>query len=468
VTALLLRHQRHFRRASLVLVGLFALVGAACGEKAVLLARSEGDGGAASGGASSFSPTPVLVADVDIRAGGPFSRLLVGDLNGDGRFDLLTMQPDVTTDNELPHAVVALTAFELDGNQLWQVGTPDPKATGSASDIPAQIYDLDGDGDNEVIAVMADELLVLEGKTGKVEQRRSLPDPNAHDAIIIANLSGHARPDDVILKNRFDTLWAYNRDFDLLFTFKGTLGYYPWPYDWNGDGRDELAAGTSFLSADGKELWSCASDTDTTVDSVWSGDLDPRSNNGPEVIIGGGNTLVFGRDGTKRFAIDTVEAQNLAVADFRPDMDGLEIAGLDRIERTQNGRDALFVLSARGTLLAQEERPAGSGWSTILGMIHDWDGTGRDYLLAFGRSGEPPTLYDGKLNSVTTLPESSALLMTADLCGDARTEIIAYSDSFARIYATADCPLDSHVTHVPREQPKALYNWTRYWGGDAR
>jgi hypothetical protein len=452
----------------LVLLGFASMAAPACSDKSVLLARSESNGGAAGAGAPSDSSRPVLVADIDIRAGGPYSRLLVGDLNGDGRFDLLTMQPDITTENELPHAVVALTAFDLEGNRLWQVGTPDPKANGSASDIPAQIYDLDGDGTNEVLAVMADELLVIDGKTGKIEQRRALPHTDAHDAIIIANLSGHPRPDDIILKNRFDTLWAYNRDFELLFSFKGTLGYYPWPYDWNGDGRDELAAGTAFLSADGKELWNCAADTDTTVDSVWSGDLDPKTNDGPEVIIGGGNTLVFGRDGTKRFAIDTVEAQNLAVGDFRPDLEGLEIAGLDRVDRTASGRDALFVLSARGTLLAQEERPAGSGWSTILNMVHDWDGTGADYLLAFGRSGEPPTVYDGRLNEVTTLPESSALLMTADTCGDARTEIIAYSDSFARIYATSDCALDSHVTNVPREQPKALYNWTRYWGGDAR
>jgi hypothetical protein len=454
-----------------------------CGKKTVLLGTQTSSGGAGGdeaiskpgGGAGSTSSSsstsvvsavPVRVGNIAITAGGLFSRLLLGDVNGDGRFDLVTMQPDVITDNKLPHAVVALTAFDLDGHQLWQVGSPDPNAEGSASDIPAQIYDIDGDGENEVLAVMNDELRVLNGVTGAVETTHALPDPNAHDAIIFANFSGRTQPSDIVLKNRYAQLWAYNRDFDLLFTFSGETGYYPWPFDWDGDGRDELLAGCHFLAHDGTERWNCVSDTDTVVDAVWAADLDPTTHQGPEVIVSGGDTNVYRPDGTKVFSLDTVEAQNLVIGDFRPDLPGLEIAGLDRVNRTANGKDALFIASSDGQLLWKEKRAAGSGWTTIVTMVHDWDGSGEPRILAYGRSDVLPTLYDGKFNVVATFPEDGALFMVADLCGDAREEIVAYTDAYAHIYATGRCPLDSHVTGQPRPQPKALYNWTRYWGGE--
>lgn len=414
-----------------------------------------------------ISSEPTLVGTIDLTPGGTFTRLLLGDVSGDGRLDLVTMQPDIITDNKLPHSVVALTAFELDGKRLWQVGTPDPNAKRSMSDIPAQIYDLDDDGDNEVIAVINDKLLILNGAKGDVEVEHVLPDPNAHDSIIIANFSGLNHPSDLVLKNRYDALWAYDRDFELLFTFTGETGFYPWPYDWDGDGRDELLAGCHFLDHDGTERWNCLADVDTVVDTVWAANLDPELDRAPEVIVGGGNTNAYRADGTKLFGLDTTEAQNLVVGDFRPDLSGLEIAGLDRVNRTAEGYDALFIVSAQGELLWKESREVGSGWSTIVTMVPDWDKSGSPRILAFGRSDQPPTLYDGNFNVVATFPEKNSLFMVADLCGDSRQEVVAYTDTYAHIYATGPCALDSHVTGIPQPQPKSLYNWTRYWGGDA-
>lgn len=413
------------------------------------------------------STEPQLVATLDTTAGGPFTRLLIGDVDGDGRADFVTMQPDVITDNKLPHAVVALTAFDLLGRQLWQVGTVDPKGKASASDIPAQIYDLDDDGNSEVVVVMNDALLTLDGKTGKEKKRYALPDADAHDAISFADLRGTGRPSDIILKNRFDQLWAYDSDFTLLFTFAGDVGFYPWVFDWDEDGRDEIMAGCHFVDDDGTELWSCSNDVDTVVDSIWSVDLDPAANNGTEIVLGGGNTLGYQADGTRLFTVDTVEAQNLAPGEFRADSPGLEVAGLDRVDRTAaNGYDNLFLLSATGEQLWQETRAPGSGWSTIAGKLTHWDKSGRDYVVAYARADALPTIYDGDFNVIGTIPDKDALLMVADLCGDERNEMVAYTDQYVRVYASGACALDSHVTGVPRSQPKSLYNWTRYWGGD--
>jgi len=444
----------------------------ACGENTVLLGHRNSAGGsgasvtAGTSGNAAIPTSPLLVGAIDLTEGGPHTRLLLGDVTGDGRLDLVTMQPDNVTAGKIPHAVAALTAFDLDGKRLWQVGTPLTDAVASASDIPAQIYDIDGDGENEVLAVMNEQLLTLNGKTGEVLTRHDLPDPDAHDAIIIANFSGQAHPSDLVLKNRFDKLWAFDQAFTQLFAFSGETGYYPWPFDWDGDGKDELFAGGHFLGSDGKERWSCVAATDTTVDSVWAGDLDPVADNGPEVVIGGGDTLGYSATGEQRFAVDTVEAQNLVVGDFRLDLPGLEVAGLDRIDRTAGaGRDGMFLVSAKGEMLWKEQRPAGSGWSTIVSMISNWDGTGRDLVLAYGRADALPTLYDGNFNVITTLPEPDALFMVADICGDDKNELVAYTDGYAHIYSPGSCPMASHITGNPQPQPKSLYNFTRYWGG---
>src|SRR5262245_31777060 len=41
---------------------------------------------------------PVLITSVDTRSGGTGARLLLGDLTGDGRLDLVTMQPTYSAD----------------------------------------------------------------------------------------------------------------------------------------------------------------------------------------------------------------------------------------------------------------------------------------------------------------------------------------------------------------------------------
>jgi len=465
--------------------GLVAAMNAACSTRSVLLATtvvgdetSAGTAGRAAqagatgqlvtGGAAGGATTPpLLIGSIDLRASGPGIRLIVGDVNGDGRYDIVAMQPNKVPDGKTPHSVLALTAFELDGTKLWQLGTPDATITGSTSDIPAQIYDIDGDGLNEVLTVMASKFLVIDGRTGTLKAQYDLPDPNAHDAIMIANLSGNVRPTDIVLKDRFTNLWAFDQGFHQLFKYTGGLSFYPWPFDWDKDGRDEIMAACQFLESDGSLAWSCDTAAGSNqVDAVWAADLDPAAANGTEVIIGAGDVMAFDHKGNLLFRADTEEAQNIVVADFRPDLPGLEIGGLDRIVRGVNGVDGIFMISSTGKILVQEDRPEGSGWSTIVTMMRDWDGTKRDLIVAYGRAGSAPTLYDGRLNVVTSFPSERGQLIPVDLCGDSRQEIIAFSDTAAHVYATAPCDLSSHVTGKPASQPKYLYNWTRYWGGE--
>ncbi len=68
--------------------------------------------------------------EIDVSAAGR-CKLLLGDLNGDRRMELLLVQPDNRQDvRYIPHQVQCMTAFDLEGQMLWQRGAPNPGAGG--------------------------------------------------------------------------------------------------------------------------------------------------------------------------------------------------------------------------------------------------------------------------------------------------------------------------------------------------
>jgi hypothetical protein len=407
------------------------------------------------------------VATLDTSAAGPHTRMWIGDVNGDGRMDLVFAQADYGFNDAIaPHLVVAITAFDLSGTMLWQIGTPDPaNRSGTGSDIPMQIADLDGDGDLEVIACMNDELRIYDGRTATLQRSHPLPDRNAHDCIVLADFAGRGVAGDIVLKDRYRRLWALDRDFNLLFTFRGNIGHYPWPVDLDGDGRDELIAGYHVLGPDGREKWRM--DLAGHADAIWVADVDADPSNGLEIIVGGDGTYLYDRDGKQLWAYEgTVESQNAFAGDFRPDLPGLEIGGIDRINRSPGpaGRDGLFLIDANGRELYKEQRTV-PGWSSIATVVHDFDGRGSDHFLAYRRGGNlEPVLYDGWMNRLYTLPMDGQF-MSADLLGAGGTQVVGY-DTHGRveIYSLTPFDLSAPPSGKPLPQPKRLANWTRYWG----
>ncbi|MCX7715596.1 MAG: S-layer homology domain-containing protein [Clostridia bacterium] len=406
-----------------------------------------------------------LLGKIDISASGKGCRMWLGDIDGDGRMEFVMVQPDTGFDDRyFPHSVVCATAYNLEGEMLWQIGKPDPNVTGSGSDIPAQIYDIDNDGNNEFLCVMNDQFCVFDGKTGTLKKKYPIPDQHAHDCIILADLEGKGYAGNVILKNRYHQLWALDSDFNVMWTFKGNIGHYPWPYDLDGDGKEELIAGYTVLNGKGETLWTIP--MDDHADCIWVGDLDQDPTTGPAVLVGGRDTTAHTWDGKLiwRFT-DTVESQNIAMGDFRPEIKGTEIGGLDRIDRSgPDGKDGLFLVDSQGNSLYKEDRKV-PGWSTIATTIHNFDGKGSDHLLAYRRSGLPAAIYDGYMNPVFTFPFDGHVMWT-DLIGDGQSQILIYSDDEVQIFSASETDLSKATVPYTRPQPKRLYNWTRYWGSE--
>lgn len=460
------------------------------------MSMSGGAGAPSGGGGGGSSPecsansgeTGVrLVSTFDLRGASGCPGMRLGDLDGDGRLDIVVGQPlpQSSLGSYTPQQVVAVTAFDLRGNQLWQHGTPNDSHI-ATSDVPIQVYDLDGDGKSEVFANMSDrEMTVLDGVTGEVQRRIPLPAAGSNDSIAFANLRGTEWPQDIIVKTRYSQYWAITGlDSDLgpagtvLWTLnKGPAsgnadlgpGHYPLVYDWNGDGKDEVMGGYDFLDSDGNVQWSVTT-LGLHADTIFTGDMDGDASDGYEIVVCGDYAAAFEWEtGAPIWQNEnTVEIQQGGMGDYRPDLPGLEVVLLDRLRTEALGlKSNNYLLDQHGNVLAQEDRPNDSGWLTVTENLHNWDGLGNDFVFSCRRE-EGVLLYDGNLETVATFPYDGPspenFAMHADLCGDAREEVIVYDEFNVWIYANGGCDLDAPPCQPSLPQQYRHFNWSIYTG----
>ena len=428
---------------------------------------------------------PILINSFDISGAGKNCKILLGDINGDGRMEIVCVQPDGGIDDRyVPHQVVCVTAYALTGELLWQVGTPAEDPGGPGSDYPAQVFDIDGDGSLEVLVVMDKVYKILEGSSGRIKREfplKLLPPlkshdprfpegvgaPNAHDCILVANLSGNPTPKDIILKDRYENMWALDENFNLLWTHSGNVGHFPLVYDINGDGRDEVMAGYDLLSAEGKVLWSCK-DLEDHADCLWAGDV--NGDGKPELCVGGSVTCLYDGAGNELWRYDgSIESQHVALGKFLPDSPGLQVAGLDRIQRGDgykgqwDGKDGMFLLDCQGREIWKEDRKT-KGWLTIVDTFRNWAGEGKDYILAYRRGGGVnPTLYNGRMEAVVTFPEDGYVL-SGDLFGRECEDAVIYAGGRVWIYSGKEYDVSRKPSGRAIAQTGKLFRATLYPG----
>ncbi|MGH9674765.1 MAG: hypothetical protein ACRD44_16425, partial [Bryobacteraceae bacterium] len=233
-----------------------------------------------------------------------------GDLDGDGRPEMLIAQNIPRVRGDAFDHISCLTAVTLDGKVLWQLGRPDPRNGLLTNDTPFQIHDLDGDGRNEVILVRDFQLQVLEGATGKVRQRNWMPgmsremkerpyEINNGDSIAIFNLSGGKTAQEIVVKDRYQTFWVFDRDLQVRWSGQGQTGHYPFPLDFDGDGREEFVIGYTLWSHAQKPVWTNDKTLLDHADGISAGRFTADANAPPRVYICGSDEgfLMFDHQG---------------------------------------------------------------------------------------------------------------------------------------------------------------------------
>ncbi len=389
-----------------------------------------------------------LLARIDVSVCGRGCHMRLGDINGDGRMELVLLQPDSGFDERyFPHSVKCATAFNLEGEMLWQVGVPDLETDFvTDSELPAQIFDIDNDGNNELLYISDGELIVLDGMSGVQKKKYPLPAPDAHDAIIIADLEGKGYPQNIILKNRFHQLWAMDSNFNVMWTYKGNIGHFPWPYDIDNDGRDELICGYTVLSGEGEVLWTVP-ETSGLARYVWIGDLFQKGDERKAVAVLGDKLTLLTPGGELLWQTDA-SCSDVALGNILPTLAGTQLclAG-----------DTLSMLDCNGGFLSEADVR-----TSCISTVNNMTKSGQDMLLCYNSS-SPATLYDSDFNPVYTFNYEDRI-MWADLIGDGLSDIVLLFGDRVEIYSATQKDLSVSAVPFARPQPKRLYNFTLHAG----
>ena len=412
------------------------------------------------------NPKPVLWKRIDLKDFGVGRNVRFGDLDNDGQIDVLLGQVVHHGPKDRNSELSCLTAMTFDGKCLWQVGEPDPWKAHLTNDVAFQIHDLDGDGRAEVIYCMNMEIVVADGATGKAKY--SVPTPlmpantkapyNKYprilgDSLLFCDLRGTGRDGDVIIKDRYQSLWALNDKLEILWHAQCNTGHYPYAYDVDGDGRDEIMMGYTLFDDDGTKIWSLDEKLHDHADGVAI--VPFRPGEPPLLLCAASDEGMFFADMHGKILRHHYlgHVQNPAIANFRPELPGLEAVSIN----FWGNQGIVHFYDANGDVYHDFE-PVQYG-SMCLPI--NWSGAPGEYWVLSANVDEGG-LFDGWGRRVVKFPADGHPDMcnaVLDITGDAREEIVVWDPSEMWVYTQDDNPLPE-VPFVSEKNP--LYNYSNY------
>lgn len=414
------------------------------------------------------NPKMILWKKITVEGFGVGRNLRFGDLNNNGTTDVLIGQVIHYGPKDRNSELSCLTAVTFDGEILWQIGKPDPWKSHLTNDVAFQIHDIDNDGNNEVIYCMNFELIVAEGSTGKTlykvptpktpggkptRQGNNIFDRILGDCLFFCDLSGKGYNGDMILKDRYQYLWAYDNNLNLLWKAQCNTGHYPFAYDVDNDGKDELMMGYTLFDNDGAVLWS--------LDSIISDHADGvalvrfQKNEGVKLLCAASDEGLFFADVNgnllKHHYIGHV--QNPAVANFRDDLPGMETVSVN----FWGNQGIIHLFDSDGEIYHHFE-PNQYG-SMCLPL--NWTGSSEEFFI-LNTNVEEGGAFDGWGRKVLEFPDDGHPDMcyaVLDITGDCRDEIVVWDQNAIWVYTQDDNPLNGEL-YKPVRNP--LHNYSNY------
>jgi len=205
--------------------------------------------------AAGMAPTRQLSIPISAADVGPAARPMLQHAAGE---PLIVLRPDEGRQ---------LRFVGPDGAELCTLG-PWGAAPGRTGHLPTQVFDLNGDGRDEIVLIAAEKVCVYD-LSGKQLAACDLPTPNpigeglldpeaviVNDAICPVRLGGGEMG--FYIKDRYWNIHLYDSQLRPLWHKAINTGHFPLPADVDGDGRDELLCGHTLLDVDGNVLWDVA------------------------------------------------------------------------------------------------------------------------------------------------------------------------------------------------------------------
>lgn len=352
------------------------------------------------------------LAAVNMNYGGKWT--LLEDIDGDGVVEIISSRDGVNNRSHGDHYVETIVAQELDGTVIWTYGTSGNGYSDLYSDMGLQIYDWDEDGTKEVLALTRDSagttgyLKVFDASDGTIERTLTLPDVKATDQLLLCEL-GTGTKKDIIVKDRYLNLWAYDYDWNQLWhvdlsndtytkhssTPTATV-HYPLALDVTGDGNDEIFIGNWAFNPDGTQRFKLNPDAQDHADSV---SVLVDGNGIPAdyriaASFGNEGTICFDGNGTQYWHVTGGHHQTAFADEYLPTSTGKELY-------IRAGSPNNFVIDKdTGEVLYT------AAVKSIISAI-EWDNDG----VMDGYSGD----YDGSMVMVSSIGSVMAKLDREDL-----------------------------------------------------
>ena len=423
-------------------------------------------------------PKMKLWKKIDLKNFGTSRQIRFGHLTGTDEWYVVLAQMQKRVSRDAYGLISCLTAIDLEGNVLWQLGEPSDKAKelGKVSaDMAFQVYDIDGDGRDEVIVGWDFEIRILDGRTGTIKKSAKTPFSDDDDAdligvpyqtyaferinpdgIRICNFRGKERPADILIKDRYCRIYALDEDLNVMWKFKSptNTGHCPLPIDIDGDGKDELLVGYKLLDSDGQMLWSYPISEDHT-DEIVAGKWMPGEDEGHFACVSGTEGFFIGDFYGNIVARDMIgHAQRVSIANYCPEREGREIV----VTNYWGHQGVIFLYDCYGNQIWEMENEMNGN---ILAPVN-WDGDGTELILT-NADAKKGGLLNGRGVRAVEFPDDGHPVLcceSLDLTGDERDELVVWDYHSMYIYTQDDCPKEQ--TYHPVQFP--IYNASNYRG----